>query len=84
MFRVFDGKAFGRGLDGAFGCAVPYDVGTGTRRGRAAEVYEAAALLGDEVRHDHFAAVEEGFHVDADEAVEFSFVDFMARWKLGC
>lgn len=31
--------------------------------------------------HDHFAAVEERFDVDADEAVEFSFLGFVAR---GC
>lgn len=30
------------------------------------------------MRHDDFAAVEEGFHVDADQAVEFLFGDFVA------
>jgi hypothetical protein len=30
------------------------------------------------VWHYYFAAVEEGLDVDADEAVEFGFVDFVA------
>lgn len=81
MFGVFDGQAFRCGLYCAFGCAIPDDIWPWTRGGGATQIDEAASLLGDEVWHYHFAAVEERFDIDADEAVELGFVDFVARGR---
>lgn len=44
----------------------PYDIRPRSRGRCTAEVDKTSAFLLNKVRHYHFAAVEEGFHIDSD------------------